>query len=141
MANLNEMNAARRRRQNRYFSDSFKKKIVTDYENNLVTVTEISKEYDVSRPAVYKWIYKYSLHLKKQTKQVVELKSDTKKIQALKDKIKALEQLIGQQQIKLDFTEKMLELLEQEYGIDAKKKFGGQHSNGSGQTENNTDTK
>jgi len=46
-------------RINRYFSEGFKRTKVEEVEKNLTTVWEIGKEYQVSRVAVYKWIYKY----------------------------------------------------------------------------------
>ncbi|SEF12300.1 Transposase, partial [Salinimicrobium catena] len=82
-------------RVNRYFSDSFKRKKVREIERNLTTVSEVSKEYEVSTTAVYKWLDKYSRNRKRGVKQVVELMSDTRKIQDLKAKIRELEQLVG----------------------------------------------
>ncbi len=137
MATLAEFEE-RRRRQNRYFSESFRKKKVREIEQNITTVNEVSKEYQVSGTAVYKWLYKYSRHYKRQVKQVIEPMSDTRKIKALKEQIKELERLVGQKQIKLEVYEKMVELAEQEYEVDIKKKFGSAPSCGSGNTENNT---
>jgi hypothetical protein len=67
--------------------------------------------------------------------------SDTKKIQELKAKIKELEQVVGQKQIQLEFKEKMIELAEQMYNIDIKKKLGTKPSSGSGSTDQNTEKK
>jgi transposase-like protein len=128
----------RRRRQNRYFSESFRKKKVKEIEQNISTVSEVAREYEVSLSSVYKWLYKYSLRYKKQVKQVVEPMSDTRKIKALKEEIKTLHQLIGEKEIKHAFLEKMIEQAEQEYDIDIKKKFGFKRSSGSGNTESNT---
>lgn len=125
-------------RQNRYFSESFRRKKVSEIERNISTIAEISREYQVSITAVRKWIYKYSAMLKKGERQVVESKSDTRKIQQLKDQVKELEHIIGQKQLLIDFQQKAIELAEQEYGIDIKKKFGDKPYSGSGITENNT---
>ena len=54
-------------------------------------------------------------------KQVIEAKSDTRKIQQLKQQIKELEQVIGQKQLLIDFQQKVMELAEDEYGVDIKK--------------------
>lgn len=125
-------------RSNRYFSESFKVKKVHEIERNLTKVSEISREYEVSTAAVYKWLYKYSTFRKRQIRQVIEPMSDTRKIQELKAKIKELEQVVGQKQIQLEFKEKMIELAEQMYNIDIKKKLGTKHSSGSGSTDQNT---
>ena len=139
MATLNEYEKlTRRERQNRYFSESFKRGKVSEIERNLTTVSEISKEYQVSTRAVYKWIYKYSTHLKKGIKQVIEMDSDTRKIKELKEKIKELERVIGQKEIDLIFHKKMVEIASEEVGFDIKKKYGSKPSSGSGTTDQHT---
>lgn len=142
MASLsNYHNLNQPKRHCRYFSESFRKKKVQEIEKNLVSISEICKEYHVSRTAIYKWIYKYSSMRKKQERQVVELKSDTVKIKYLQARIKELEQIVGQKQLLIDFKEKMIELAEEQYGIDIKKKYGSKVLSGSGPTEENTSTK
>ena len=133
MANLKEYEKlTTRERQIRYFSEDFKRKKVSEIERNLSRVSDISKEYQVTRSAVYKWIYKYSSMRKKSVKQVVEAKSDSQKIAALRAQVKELERIIGEKQVKLDFQEKMIEIAESEYKVDIKKKFSGKHSSGTG---------
>ena len=130
-----------RERQNRYFSDGFKIKKVSEIDRNITTIAEISREYQVSRTSVQKWILKYSDMRKKGIKQVIEAKSDTRKIQQLKQQIKELEQVIGQKQLLIDFQQKVMELAEDEYGVDIKKKFGKKPYSGTGTTGVNTPTK
>lgn len=129
-----------RERQNRYFSTDIKKKIVRDLERNLVSVSEVCKVHHVSRTSVYRWIYKYSSMAKKQHKQVVEPKSDTAKIKALEERIKELERIVGRKQLAIDFKDKMIEIAEDRYSIDIKKKLGSKLSSGSGSTKKNTST-
>jgi transposase len=131
---------SRNLRQNRYFSEDFKREKVREIEKNLATVSEIKREYEVSATAIYKWIHKYSTMRKKAVKQVVEAESDTRKIHQLKEKVRELERIIGQKQILLDFQEKMIELAEEEYRVDIKKKFGTKPSSGSGTVAKNTST-
>ena len=52
----------------------------------------------------------------------MEKQSDTRKIEQLMKRIAELEQTVGQKQIALEFYEKMIELAEQKYGIDIKKR-------------------
>ena len=141
MAIRQEFEQRRSQRQNRYFSGAFKRKKVREIETNLSTIAEVSREYEVTRSAVYKWIYKYSSMKKKGVKQVVESASDTRKIQALKEQIKELERLVGQKQIQLEFKDKMIDLAEELYNIDIKKKLGSKASSGSGSIGKNTDGK
>ena len=67
--------------------------------------------------------------------------SDAHKIKELKKKIEELERLVGQKQIQLEFKDKMIEIAEEMYKVDIKKKLGSQLSSGSGSTEGNTDGK
>ncbi|MGZ5244707.1 MAG: transposase, partial [Bacteroidia bacterium] len=122
----------------RVFSDGFKKKKVKEIERNQTSVCELSREYNVTRSAIYKWIYKYSAMRKKGVKQVIELKSDTHKLQVLQEKIKELERVVGQKQIQLEFKDKQIEIAEEMYGIEIKKKPGFSPSVTSGSTGTNT---
>ena len=79
--------------------------------------------------------------VKKGVKQVVERKSDTKKISELKERIRELEQIIGQKQLMIDFQDKMIEIAEQTYDVDIKKKLGSKASSGSGVTGKHMNTK
>jgi transposase len=127
-----------RSRQNRYFSNDIKKKIIRDLERNLTSVSDICKVYTVSRTSVYRWIYKYSAMAKKQVKQVVEAKSDTQKIKALEDRIKELERIVGQKQLLIEFKDKMIEIAEATYNVDIKKKVGSKLSSGTTSTGKTT---
>jgi transposase-like protein len=141
MAKLQDFSKESSQRINRYFSESFKRKKVQEIEKNLSTVMDISKEYEVSKTAIYKWLDKYSRNRKRGVKQVVELMSDTRKIQDLKAKIRDLEHLIGQKQIEIEFKNKMIDIAEEMYDIDIKKKLSSKLLPGSGSIGKNTDGK
>lgn len=128
-------------RQSRYFSESFKREKVKQLEQNLIRIADICKEYQVSRSAVYKWLDKYSTMRPKGIRQVIEPMSDSKKIKALREKIAALERLVGQKQIEIEFKEKLIEIAEEMYDVDIKKKLGSQLSSGSGATETDTSSR
>lgn len=124
-------------RNNRYFSEDLKRKIVSEIDKGLVKVTEVCREYQVRGNTVYKWIYKYSMTRKKGVRMVVEAESDTVKIKQLREQLREYEQLIGQKQIKIEFLEKLIELAGEELGQDLKKKYGSRPSDGSVSTANN----
>jgi transposase-like protein len=139
MANLKDYEKlSSKERRSRYFSEEFKRKKVSEIERNLISISELCRQYQVSHTAVYKWIYQYSLMRKKGVKQVVEAKSDSRKILALKEHVRELERIIGEKQVKLDFQDKMIEIAEQEYKIDIKKKFSGKRSSGTGSKDKST---
>jgi len=108
-------------RQRRTFSTSFKKKKVKDIEMGKVKVSEICKVYNVSKTSVYKWIAKFG-SINKPERIIVESKSDTQKILALKKRIAELERLVGQKEIQLTFKDKMIDIAEEKFGIEIKKK-------------------
>jgi transposase len=141
MSNLQQPRHGGGHRQNRYFSEDFKRKKVHEIDRLLISIAEVCRQYEVSKSAVYKWIYKYSLMRKKGLKTVVEAKSDTAKIKALKEQIDELEKLLGQKQFQIEFLKKQMDIASEELGIDLKKKHSSKHSAGSGKTGKSTDTK
>jgi transposase-like protein len=78
----------------------------------------------VSDNAVRKWLTKYSTMKKKPERLIVESKSDTQTIIELKKQIAELERLLGQKQVQLDFKDAMIDVAEEFYKIDIKKKLG-----------------
>ena len=142
MANLGEYERLTvREKLYRNFSEDFRRRKVGEIERGITSVSEVSREYQVSRAAIYYWIRKYSRMRKKQERMVVESLSDTRKIGALKERVKELERIVGQKQIQLDFSEKLIELAEQEYGIDIKKNSSTLFSAGTGPGGKNTGTR
>ena len=65
-------------------------------------------------------------------KMIVESLSDTQELLRLKMQVAELERIIGQKQILIDFKDKMIELAEETYGVDIKKKFSTKPSGSSG---------
>ena len=124
MTRMKSTTLTRGERQNRHFSESFKVKKVQEIERGITRISEICKEYEVSDTSVRKWILKYSTMKKKAERLIVESKSDTQKILDLKKQIAELERLLGQKQIQLEFKDTMIEIAEEMYKIDIKKKLG-----------------
>jgi len=123
---------------NRRFSEEFKRHKVRELEANQTRVCDICREYDVSSTSVYRWVNKYSFSRPKGVRQIVERMSDTSKIKALREEIAKLQQVLGQKQVEIEFKDKLIEMAEDIYGVDIKKKFGSKRSSGSGNTETNT---
>jgi len=140
MAQRSQFNLSVRERQLRRFSEDFKRQKVREIEQKTTSIAEVSKLYEVSSVNVRKWLSRYSVTYSKGIRTVVESESDTRKLLELQQKIAELERLVGQKQIQLDFKDKMIELAEQYYGVDIKKKFESKPSSGSGDTERKSDT-
>jgi transposase-like protein len=135
MATRQQFELSTDERRKRTFSEEFKKQKVKEIERKQTTVLEVSKAYQVRANNVYKWIDKYSLKDKNGVRLVVEMESETKRVLALLQKVAELERIVGQKQIVIDFQEKMIELAEQEYNVDIKKKFDSEQSSSTGITE------
>jgi transposase-like protein len=129
-----------RTRQLRRFSEEFKKQKVQEIQSKSTTISEVCKAYEVADTNVRKWIAKYSSNYQKGIVTIVESESDTKKLIEAKKRIAELERLIGQKQIQLEFKDKMIELAEEYYQIDIKKKFESKPSSGSGSIEKDSPT-
>ena len=127
-------------RGQRHFSDSFKIQKVRELETGKTKVSEVCKQYEVTSTNVYRWLNKFGTMKNKKERLIVETDSDTKKLLELKKKVAELERIIGQKQIVIDFKDKMIELAEEAYGVDIKKKYSTQQSNTFGITESNTDS-
>ncbi len=127
-------------RKRRRFSESFKRKKVQEIESGQAKISEICRVYQISRPNVERWRRKYGSMQQKKERLIVETESDTLKVIELQKQVAELERIIGQKQIEIDFKDKMIELAEEVYHVDIKKKFCTRPSNGSGTTETNTHT-
>ena len=138
MAKMTKSKMSTSDRRRRRFSDSFKIQKVREIETGKTKVSEICKLYEVSSVNVYRWLNKFGIMKNKQERLIVETDSDTKQLLALKKKIAELERIIGQKQVLLDFKDKMIDLAEETYGVDIKKKYSTKPSDTSGKTENNT---
>ena len=141
MATRDQFKLTTEERKRRSFSTSFKIQKVREIESGKTRVTDICKQYEVTATNVYRWIHKFGSMKNKTERIIVETDSDTKQLIALKQRIAELEKVIGQKQLLLDFKDKMIELAEETYGVDIKKKFSTPHSNTSGSNEKNTTLK
>ena len=127
-------------RKRRRFSESFKRKKVQEIESGQVKISEICRVYQIRKQSVYKWLQKYGSMQQKKERLIVETESDTLKVIELQRRVAELERIIGQKQIEIDFKDKMIELAEEVYHVDIKKKFCTRPSSGSETTETNTHT-
>ncbi len=135
MATGFQFKQSRAERHRRTFSEDFKLSKVREIDQKLTRISDIAREYEVSETTVRRWLIKYSSNYMKGAKTIVEAWSDTKKLLELKAKIAELERIVGQKQLLIDFKDKMIELAEEAYRVDIKKKFDEGQSSGSGKTE------
>lgn len=128
-------------KQRRSFSDEFKKAKVKELVAKRVTILELMKLYMVSRTAIYKWLYKYSVHHQQKTILVVQMESEAEKNKYFMQRLAELERVVGQKQLEIDFLNKLLEIGTEELGFDLKKNFSTKLSSGTDTSKENTDIK
>ena len=138
MANKKQFQMSTAERRQRRFSDNFKQQKVREIESGRTRVSEVSKQYEVTTVNIYRWLRKFGSMKKKKERLIVETDSDTKQLLELKKKVAELERIIGQKQILLDFKDKMIEIAEDTYGVDIKKKFSTKPSDTTGSTKKDT---
>lgn len=127
--------------QQRIFSDSLKRKLVGDIEKGKATVLQISREYSVSSPSVYRWLNKYSRHLQRGKTLVMQMDSEAYKTKELEKKILELQAALGRKQMEIDFLNEMIAQGKRQLGIDLKKKYCTPPSSTSGSIKDDTDIK
>jgi transposase len=114
--------------QKRSFSESLRKQIVGQVERKEFSIAEVSREYGVSKTAIYNWLYRYSRTLKKGTLMVMEKDSQERSLQELKIQVKELEAALGRKSLEADLYRVIVDLASDEYKTDLKKTFGDQAS-------------
>lgn len=138
MTKSNQFKMTSEERSRRSFSTNFKISKVRELERGVTRVSELVKQYEVSSSLIYRWILKFGSMKDKKERIIVESESDTKELLKLKQKIAELERIVGQKQILIDFKDKMIELAEEAYGVDIKKKFTTKPSDTTGTTKKNS---
>lgn len=128
-------------RQRRIFSEDLRKQIVSSIENGEKSIRSASREYGVYTTTVYRWLNKYSRHLQSSPVMVVQMESESYKNKEYEKRIRELEAALGRKQLELDYLNKLLEIGQEELGIDLKKKSVTPPSTGSVPTKKDTDTK
>jgi transposase len=110
-------------RQIRRFSEAFKREKVKEIEEKTITVLQLSRIYDVTPTAIYKWIRKFSKYKEKREKVVIEKESESYKTYQLQKKVAELERLLGQKEIEISYLNKVIESGDELLGEDLKKKY------------------
>ena len=129
---MSESNVRISLRQRRIFSDKLKKKIVKDIETGKVSVTAVSREYQVSIASIYLWLKKFSGHLHSSTTLVMQMDSEQYRSKELEKKVIELEAALGRKQMEVDYLNKLIEIAGEELGTDIKKNISIPASGGSG---------
>jgi len=110
-------------RKRRMYSESFKRRLVDEFESGKFSVVQLERLHGISNPLIYRWIYKYSTFNEKGYRIVEANNSSSKKLKELEAKVKELEATLGRKQIQIDYLETMMEVAKEELNIDIKKNY------------------
>jgi len=135
MSTKNPFELSQAERRQRSFSEEFRQKKVRDIERGITTVTEVCRAYQVSRSSVYRWIDTFAVMKEKKERLIVESKSEAALIKRLREELAEAQRKIGQQQILIDYKNKLIDIAEEHYKIDIKKNSSSESSAGSGKKE------
>ena len=101
-------------------TDTERRKIVKDIESGLITVLEATKQYHKSTNTIKSWIRKYrssiTLVLKNTNMDTIDA--------TCQDTINKLENALKSAQLKISSLETLIDISEQEYKFEIRKKFG-----------------
>jgi transposase-like protein len=107
----------------RVFSESYKREQVALIEKGEITVSQLGRMLGMKSPnPIYLWVKKYGKKPITET-VVVESQSDFLRLKQLEKQLKEAEQLIGRQQIQIQFYEEIIDEVETHYGENPLKKF------------------
>jgi transposase-like protein len=107
------------------YSSAFKLKVVSEIESGKFTFGEARRIYDIGgSTTIQRWVKKYGRHHLLNKVIRIEMKDEKDKIKELQNQIKALERVLSQSQVDNLCWKSLVEVINEKYGIDAKKNFG-----------------
>jgi transposase-like protein len=108
----------------RQYSLSFKQKVVSEIESGKLTKSGARKLYGIGGGSIINvWIKKFGkFHLLNKVVRI-ELKDEVSKLKQLEKEKKDLESALAQAHLKLIVYETIIEVAEEELGVDLKKKL------------------
>lgn len=106
---------------NKRYSEAFRQQVVREYEAGS-TVSDLQKKYGITGGStIYVWIKKYA-HEGLRTGVVrIQTAEEANRVRELEARVKELERALGKVTLEKLILESALEVIEAEYGIDAKK--------------------
>jgi len=108
-------------RHQRRFKDEFRREQVKLIESGELTISDVSRLYDVRWNSVKKWVEKFGT--KPYGGVVIQSREEINRIKDLEKKNAHLEKLLGQQQVKMTYLEECVSLAKEQLGADFEKKI------------------
>jgi transposase len=109
------------------YSAAFKQKVIGEIETGKLSIERARRIYDIGGTCtIQKWLKKIGKHDLLYKVVRIEMKDEKDKLKELEKQKKDLESALAQEHLKNICLEALIESIEEHYGIDVKKNFGGQ---------------
>jgi len=106
------------------YSQAFKQKVVKEIENGKYSITQARLVYSIGGSmTIQKWIKKIGKNELLGKRVRIEMRTELDKIKQLQEEKKELEKAVSKLTLKNLALETQIEILEEESGIDSKKKL------------------
>ena len=108
-------------RRRRRFSEEFRKEHVALIESGEMTISEVSRMYEVKPESVKRWLVKYGKNPLPEP-IIIQSKKDYNRLAALEKENSQLKEALGDQYVKLVYYENLVEIAKERLGADFEKK-------------------
>lgn len=103
------------------YSEAFRQQVVREYEKG-ISLPDLKKKYGIGGSmTIQRWIKKYGLSGVRHELVRIQRADEANRVRELECRVVELEQALGRVTLEKLVLESTLEVLEAEYGIDAKK--------------------
>ena len=110
------------------YSEAFRQKVIGEIERGKYRIKEASRLYEVSYQTIYYWLHKYGKNHLIGKIVKVEMKSELDRLKQLEAEKKILESALAQAHLKIITLESTIEVAEEKFNINFKKKPGSKGS-------------
>lgn len=103
------------------YSEAFRQQVVREYEEG-ICIEDLRKKYGIGgKSTIQKWIKKYSHQGLRHELLRIQRPEEVQRIRELEERVQELEQALGRVTLEKLALESSLEVLQESYGVDAKK--------------------
>ncbi len=104
------------------YSIAFKQKVISEIEEGRYIQNESSKIYGISPGTIHYWLKRYGKYKLLNKIVRIEMKGEKDRIKQLEKEKRALESALAQSHLKTLYLESLVEIADEKYGVDLKKK-------------------
>ena len=112
------------------YSEAFKQKVINEIDSGKYRKSEVSRLYRVSQNSLNKWIRKYGKNHLIEKIVRIEMKGEADRLKQLEVEKKLLESALARAHLTIITLESTIEVAEEKFNIDFKKKPGSTGSKG-----------